>query len=317
MMDTIASGVVIDPAFRTTLCIIEEFWGVDTLSSPKEETRRPSYRPDIPPQPQPSRTQVFDHLGLVAGLLEDRGIPAVFDTATRQDPARRMVTAGPAVTALGRNGLGFVHPPRDLVPHFFPHTPSARLIAPALQARPLNADPLGRALETLYDYGVTVRSSRMAATAAMRLGLVPTCTPLDRPSFPGDGRSTREQEPEAEGRPSPRGSRRGQRPDLHHGMREVLVEHQAGMPLLRHPRRGQSSEAHECGPGLQAHRAQGPTTYGRTARVAERAFDSADNLQTFAETTRKGITRVLATLRAAPQGRAQAGPQHLAPRTEG
>jgi len=96
-------------------------------------------------------------------------------------------------------------------------------------------------------------------------------------------------------------------------MREVLVEHQAGMPLLRHPRRGQSSEAHECGPGLQAHRAQGPTTYGRTARVAERAFDSADNLQTFAETTRKGITRVLATLRAAPQGRAQAGPQRQRP----
>jgi len=168
MMDTIASGVVIDPAFRTTLCIIEEFWGVDTLSSPKEETRRPSYRPDIPPQPQPSRTQVFDHLGLVAGLLEDRGIPAVFDTATRQDPARRMVTAGPAVTALGRNGLGFVHPPRDLVPHFFPHTPSARLIAPALQARPLNADPLGRAQPPGLQAGSAARPAPRHAGGARR-----------------------------------------------------------------------------------------------------------------------------------------------------
>jgi hypothetical protein len=28
---------------------------------------RQSYRPDIPPKPQPYRTQILDHLGLVAG----------------------------------------------------------------------------------------------------------------------------------------------------------------------------------------------------------------------------------------------------------
>ena len=31
---------------------------------------RHAYRPAIPPQPQPYRTQVFDHLGLVAGMFE-------------------------------------------------------------------------------------------------------------------------------------------------------------------------------------------------------------------------------------------------------
>ena len=30
---------------------------------------RPSYRPAIPPKPQQYRTQVLDHLGLVAGMF--------------------------------------------------------------------------------------------------------------------------------------------------------------------------------------------------------------------------------------------------------
>ena len=47
---------------------------------------RHSYRPDIPPKPQPYRTQVFDHLGLVAGMFEELGITEVIDKATRQDP---------------------------------------------------------------------------------------------------------------------------------------------------------------------------------------------------------------------------------------
>jgi hypothetical protein len=35
---------------------------------------RPSYRPDIPPKPQSYRTQILDHLGLVAGMFEELGI---------------------------------------------------------------------------------------------------------------------------------------------------------------------------------------------------------------------------------------------------
>ena len=48
---------------------------------------RPSYRPAIPPKPQPYRTQVLDHLGLVAGMFEELGITEIIDRATQQDPA--------------------------------------------------------------------------------------------------------------------------------------------------------------------------------------------------------------------------------------
>ena len=69
-------------------------------------------------------------------MFEELGITAVIDKATRQDPAMRLVRAGHAVKALVLNGLGFVTPQLDLVPHFFPNKPLSRLIAPGLQASP-------------------------------------------------------------------------------------------------------------------------------------------------------------------------------------
>ena len=81
---------------------------------------RHSYRPDIPPKPQSYRTQIFDHLGLVAGMFEELGITEVIDQATQQNPEMRIVTAGHAVKAMALNGLGFINQQLYLVPHFFP-----------------------------------------------------------------------------------------------------------------------------------------------------------------------------------------------------
>jgi len=84
-------------------------------------------------------------------MLDELGLTEVIATAPQQAPARRIVTAGHAVQAMGLHGLGGVHQQLDRVPHCLPHTPIARRIAPALPARHLNDDTLGRALETLYD----------------------------------------------------------------------------------------------------------------------------------------------------------------------
>ena len=149
---------------------------------------RHASRPAIPPQPQPYRTQACEHLGLVAGLCAELGLPAVIDRATKQDPARRRVTAGQAVKAMGLHGLGFLHPQRDLVPPCFPPTPLARRMAPGMQARHLKDAPLGRALETRSDFGVPALDGLMAATAAARLGLTRTCSQRDTTRWHGDGR---------------------------------------------------------------------------------------------------------------------------------
>ena len=69
--------------------------------------------------PQPYRSQVLDHLGLVAGMFDELGIGAVIDQATRQNPETRMVTVGNAVKAMILNGLGLVNQQLYLVPLFF------------------------------------------------------------------------------------------------------------------------------------------------------------------------------------------------------
>ncbi len=93
---------------------------------------RLSYRPHIPPKPQPYRTQIFDPLGLVAAMFEALGITEVMDQATQQDPEMRIVTAGHAVTAMVLHGLGFLNQPLYLVPLFFQNKPLSRLIAPGM-----------------------------------------------------------------------------------------------------------------------------------------------------------------------------------------
>jgi transposase len=188
---------------------------------------RPSYRPDIPPKPPPYRTQIFDHLGLVAGMFEELGITEVIDKGTRQDPGMRIVTAGHTVKAMVLNGLGFVNQQLYLVPHFFQHKPIARLIAPAMHAGHLNDDTLGRALGRLYAVGVTELYSLIAATAATRLGLAPPFTHLASTSFHVDGRYNSDEELGEHVIHITRGSSRDHRPDLNQVMLDLIVEPQA------------------------------------------------------------------------------------------
>lgn len=134
------------------------------------------------------RSPVVDHLGLVAGMCDALGMGDVIDQATHQHPAMRDLTAGEAVNAMVRNGLGCINQALYLGPRFFQHKPTSRLMAPRVAPHQLNDDALGRALETLYADGVTARYRLMAVSAAKRLGLTPTSTPLDTTSVHVDGR---------------------------------------------------------------------------------------------------------------------------------
>src|SRR5918996_1660634 len=140
-------------------------------------------------------SQVLDHLGLVAGMFDELGIGDVIDHATQQDPEKRDLTAGEAVKAMVLNGLGFINQALYLVPRFFQNKPTSRLISPRVAAKQLNDDALGRALETLYGYGVTELYSLSAATAAKRLGLAPRFAHLDSTSFHVDRRDNSDEEP--------------------------------------------------------------------------------------------------------------------------
>ena len=217
---------------------------------------RHSYRPAILPKPPLYRTQIVDHLGLVAGMLEELGIGDVIDQATRQNPAMRDLTVGEAVKAMGLNGLGFINQALYRVPRCFQHKPTSRLISRRVTPQQLNDDALGRALDTLYAAGVTELYSLLAATAAKRLGLAPRFAHLDSTSFQVDGRYNSDAEPVEHIIHITRGYSRDQRPDLNQGMLDLMVEHHAGISVLMKPRRGNSRDAHDFGQIIADHRAQ-------------------------------------------------------------
>lgn len=258
-------------------------------------------------------SEVLDHLGLVAGMFDELGIGDVLDRALQHTPETRMVTVGSAVKAMVLNGLGFVNQQLYLVPMFFQNKPTQRLIAPGVDAQHLHDDPLGRTLDMRYDYGVTALDSLIAATAAQRLGLAPTFAHLDSTSFHVDGRDNSAAEPDAEVIHITRGYSRDHRPDRHQVMLDLMVEHQAGIPLLMKPLSGNSSDVQDLGHVVAEPIKQLQTTYGTTDLVADSALYRAANLQKLAETGSKWSTRVPATVTDAQEALAHAHPDTMEP----
>jgi transposase len=245
-------------------------------------------------------------------MFDELGIGDVIDQATQQNPEMRDLTVGEAVKAMGLNGLGFINQALYLVPSFFQNKPTSRLISPRVVPGQLNDDALGRAVDTLYSYGVTELYSLMAATAAKRLELTPRFAHLDSTSFHVDGRYNSDEEPTEQVIHSTRGYSRDHRPDLNQVMLELIVEHQAGIPVLMKPLSGNSSDAQDFGEAVRTHVHQLQTTHGMTYLVADSALYSEANLQKLAQTHLKWITRVPATLNAAQTVLVQADPQALA-----
>src|SRR4029453_14872226 len=148
------------------------------------------------PNPPTYPSQVWDHLGLVAGRFDERGMGDVLDQATHQHPDMRDRTVGEAVNAMGLNGLGGIPPPRPLAPRSVPPHPPSPRVAPRVPPAQLHDDARGRALETLDADGVPARSRLLAVSAATRLGLCPTSMTLDTTSVHVEGHDQSDAEPE-------------------------------------------------------------------------------------------------------------------------
>jgi len=228
------------------------------------------------------QSQVLDHLGLVAGMFDELGIGEVIDQTIAQDLAKRTVSLGQAVKAMVLNGLGFVNQQLYLVPSFFHNKPLERLVGLKIQAEHLNDDVLGRALDALYAAGVTPLYSLIAAQAVQRLSLTSHVVHLDTTSFHVDGCYNRAEEPEAQVIHVTQGYSRDHRPDLNQVMLELIVEHQAGIPVLMKPLSGNTHDGVEFGKVITEHVRQLYTAPQGTILVADSALYSADNLGTLA-----------------------------------
>jgi transposase len=112
----------------------------------------------------------LDHLGLVAGLVDELGLVELMDE--RIEPhCLEHVSTGQVVKAMILNALGFLSAPLYLFSEFFESKAVSHLLGDGVEAHHLNDDRLGRVLDALYAEGTTSVFLQVALQAVERFGV--------------------------------------------------------------------------------------------------------------------------------------------------
>jgi len=236
----------------------------------------------------------LDHLGLIAGMVDELGLSGLIDTVIKQDHEQRQVSIGQCVKAMILNGLGFVNRALYLMPHFFKDKPVERLLGKGVEAEHLNDDTLGRALDAIYAYGPEQLYGQLAAQAVKRLGLSCQIGHIDSTSFHVDGVYNSDQEAPEQVIHITQGYSRDHRPDLNQVILQLISEHQAGIPLWMDALSGNSSDKESFRQTLNMHLEQLHDDVGLSLIVADSALYTAKTLQDLGDFP--WITRVPETI---------------------
>lgn len=250
---------------------------------------------------------VVDHLGLIAAMVDELGIVEVIDSAIAQDLNKRHLSIGQVVKASIINGLGFTGRPIYLTPQFFATKPLDLLLGDGVEASQLNDNTIGRALDTLYRYGVSPLFGLIAAKAYEALDLKSDYAHLDSTSFKvyGDDYSpnnkfvTLDDEGNAE-RPAvievTQGFSKDHRPDLSQVMLNMIVENHAGIPMAIEALSGNSSDKSTFAASAQTYAALIQTHTADKCIVADAALYSKANLEILKCSNLHWVTRVPETI---------------------
>ncbi len=114
--------------------------------------------------PQAITVSNLDHLGLVAGMIDEIGIVEKINDLVGSQPGEK-VSPGHAVKAMIINGLGLVSSPLYLFSRFFEGKATEHLIGEGIKPEYLNDDRLGRVLDKLYLVGLSQIFTAIALAA--------------------------------------------------------------------------------------------------------------------------------------------------------
>jgi len=231
------------------------------------------------------RTQRLDHHGIVAGICDEIDLVAQID---RLVPApRRQVSIGQAVKAMVINALGFVGRPLYLTPEFFANKPVELLIGPGITAEMLNDDSLGRALDWLFEAGLTKVFAQVASHALRRYGIEHRFVHVDITSFHVHGAYEKDQEPGVIR--IVRGYSRDHRPDLKQVIVGLLTTYRSALPAWIQALDGNAADVRVV-PGLIKAYVQQFREGEEPYFVADSALYAEENLQALSEV--KWVSRV-------------------------
>ena len=126
----------------------------------------------------------LDHLGLIAGLIDELGIVSEIDELI---PTERKVSVGIMVKALILNSMGFSQHALYITPRFFEACPVGHLLGAEYVAADFNDDSIGRCLDLLFSYGLNKLFTRVAHKACEIAGLKEDFYHVDTTDFSVEG----------------------------------------------------------------------------------------------------------------------------------
>jgi transposase len=224
-------------------------------------------------------TKRIDHLGIVAGICREISLAEQVDAQV--GGCERKVSCGQAVVALVLNALGFSGRALYLMPAYLENKPVDVLIDAELTAADFNDDTLGRALDDLYEAGVTEVFARVASHGLGVYGIEHRFVHLDSSSFHLHGVYD-VCDAEREAIEVTHGYSRDQRPDLKQVVVQLVTSQASALPVWLEVLSGNSSDRTAFPQTVQAYcqQLQGEVS---AVFVMDSAGYSAENLESLRE----------------------------------
>ena len=239
----------------------------------------------------------LDHLGIVAGIVDEIGLVEEIERQIPQHP-QQIISTAQVVKAMILNGLGFVSAPLYLFGEFFVGKATEHLLGKGIQPEHLNDDRLARALDDLWNKGLSEVFTSIALKAYRRFGLQSKSVHLDSSSISVEGQYEMAEESESDGEPTPikitYGYSKDHRPDLKQFLVDVICSGDGDVPLFMRIADGNEANRAVCAKLMRKFKQQWNF---ESVYVADSALYSQENLQQLGEI--KWITRVPATIKEA------------------
>ena len=225
----------------------------------------------------------LDHLGIVAGIIDEIGIVGKVNELLGTDP-REKINCGEVVKAIILNGLGFVAQPLYLFSNFFKDKAVEHLLGPGVKAEELNDDRLGRVMDKLYKYGLNNLFLIIGLEVIRKYGISTKYSHLDSSSFHLHGQY-KNQNNEREGKELEvtseipifitQGYSRDHRPDLKQSVLDLIVSSDGDVPIFMRGGSGNESDKAMFGKILVEYSQQ---IDFESIMIADSALYSANNL---------------------------------------
>jgi transposase len=239
----------------------------------------------------------IDHLGIVAGIIDEIGIVEIINKKLGIDP-REKITSGQVVKALILNGLGMVSRPLYLFSQFFEDKAIEKLLGDGLSCEYLNDDKMGRVMDEIYQLGCTSLFIEIGLLVTKKFKIETKSAHLDSTSFHlhGEYKSPEIQKRKKNLKERPifitKGYSRDHRPDLKQSVLDLIVSNDGSIPLFMRAADGNESDKAVFGQILTEVKSQLQLD---SIMVCDSALYSQENLQLIKEL--KWITRVPMTIK--------------------